>query len=117
MRSLLVFGLTLLTVFSCRKEKDRDEILSQQEMVKALQELYISEEQVGRLGLKMDSARKVSARLEEKIFDKLGVQDSVFRRSFDYYQKHPDQWEQIYAVLVDSLNLREQRLSRTQEAE
>jgi Domain of unknown function (DUF4296) len=117
MRYLHVFWLGMLLTLSCEKANPPEEILSQGEMVKVLQQLYISEEHVGRLGLKSDSARKVFDRLEVKLFDKLNVKDSVFIRSFNYYMGQPEQWEQIYAMLVDSLNLREQRLSLPAEKE
>jgi len=34
----------------------------------------------------------------------------VFRKSMDYYMDHPMEMELIYTSLVDSLNLREQRV-------
>jgi hypothetical protein len=49
------------------------------------------------------------------MFAKLGVSDSVFKRSFDYYMDRPREMEQIYAALVDSLSLKEQRLDIPQQ--
>jgi hypothetical protein len=87
-----------------------DYILSQQEMVKALADIYIAEQKVSRLSLRVDSAALVFGSMEKKVFENLNVPDSVFRASVDYYMDHPDEMEMIYAVLIDSLQLREQRV-------
>ena len=117
MRCIVSIGLIVMTLLSCARDEHSEEVLSQREMVKTLQELYIAEEHVGKLGLRIDSSRKLFAEMESRIFADLGVTDSTFKRSFDYYLSHPDQWEQVYSALVDSLNLREQRLSLPQNPE
>jgi hypothetical protein len=40
----------------------------------------------------------------------VGIPDSVFIESYNYYAAHPVELEKIYSVVVDSLNLREQKL-------
>ncbi len=95
---------------SCGKHETRPaNLLNHEQMVKALAEIYIAEEKVSRLGLERDSAALVFRGMEERIFDSLGIPDSVFRASQDFYTDHPIEMEAIYAVLVDSLQLREQR--------
>jgi hypothetical protein len=109
---LLILGFSI--VISCAKpeEKKPDYILSQGQMVQALAEVYIAEQKVTRLSLTADSASLVFGSLEKKIFENLNVPDSVFRASVDYYMDHPKEMEMIYAVLIDSLQLREQRVPR-----
>lgn len=84
-------------------------ILSQQEMVQVLEELYVAEEKVNQLSLSRDSAKQVSRIIHGKIFSDAAVTDSVFRASFDYYMERPRELEKIYTALVDTLQLREQR--------
>jgi hypothetical protein len=85
--------------------------MSKEQMVKALTEIYIAEQKINRLGLAKDSADRQFERFKELIFDKrIGVSDSVFRKSFDYYLDRPKDIELIYTALVDSLSLMEQRL-------
>jgi hypothetical protein len=104
--------LSLALVFSCGKADEKpDNILSQQEMVKVLAEIYIAEEKVNSLALSRDSAAQVFDLVQERIFDTTGVPDSAFKRSIDYYTDRPLQMEKIYSALVDSLQLREQRSS------
>lgn len=111
MKYLQISMLVLTVCISCGKDAPSGDVLTQAEMVKALKALYIAEEHVSRFGLKPDSSRKFFQRLEGKIFDQLEIDEPTFRRSFDYYVQHPDEWEQVYATLVDSLNLEEQRYS------
>ena len=84
-------------------------ILSAEEMVEMYSEMYLAEEKVNRLALPRDSANKVFKVIEQKVFEKNKVADSVFRQSINYYMNHPREMEQIYTAVVDSLNLREQR--------
>ena len=47
--------------------------------------------------------------MENKVFEKAAISDSLFRKSFDYYMERPREMELIYTALVDSLQLKEQR--------
>jgi len=109
-KRLGIILLAFFTFLGCAKQRPPD-VLSQEEMVKALSEVYLTEEKVNRLNLSRDSGEKVYQYFNDKLFEKLGVTDSTFKRSLGYYQGQPKEMEKIYAALIDSLNLREQRLS------
>lgn len=85
-------------------------VLTHGQMTKALIELYLAEQKVNRFGLPRDSAERHFQRLRPVIFEKLGVGDTLFKKSFDYYMDHPKEMELIYTAIVDSLSLMEQRL-------
>lgn len=107
---LLSITAILVTLFACGDgDKDAQPILSQPEMVKALTEIYLSEQKVNRLGLQRDSAEREFQRFKLIIFERIGISDSLFKRSFDYYMDRPAEMEKIYTALVDSLSLMEQR--------
>ena len=79
-------------------------------MVSALTQVYLAEEKVRRLNLNSrDSSKQVFERIQDRVLSKAGVQDSVLKASVDYYMDHPNELQQIYTTLVDSLNLMEQR--------
>lgn len=103
--------LAFLLVASCKREESPADVLSREQMVKVLSELYLTEEKVNKLSLNRDSAALVFNYFNDEVFKKLGTTDSVFRRSMDYYMERPKEIEKIYAALIDSLNLQEQRLS------
>jgi hypothetical protein len=108
--------LLLLTLFSCEKrDKKPEDILSRDEMVRIMAETYIAEEKVSTLGLSQDSAHKVFNALQSRVFDSTRTTDTVFKKSLDYYMEHPKELEMIYSVLVDTLQLREQRASSLPE--
>lgn len=105
--------LVMLAFFfvSCTdNERDSQHILPPDQMVKALTEIYLTEQKINKLGLQRDSARLEFERFKDTLFGKVGMSDSVFKRSFDYYMDHPADMEKIYTALVDSLSLMEQRL-------
>ena len=101
--------LALLSWMTACGEKRPEGILSKEEMVQVMQEIYIAEEKVNYLTLARDSAKEVASVLTAMVFEEAAVQDSVFRKSFDYYMEHPREMELIYTALVDTLQLREQR--------
>jgi Domain of unknown function (DUF4296) len=105
------FGIFMFLFFSCKTKNVVPEgILPQDRMVSVLSELYISEQKISTLGVKRDSLRQVFGLMKDSIFERTGVSDSVFKKSMNYYMDRPQALENIYTVLIDSLNLREQRL-------
>ena len=109
---MIVIGLALalpMGLTSCHQEEKKAGILSHEEMVKVMTDIYVAEHKVTRLALRPDSSRIVFEKMRSKVFDQAGVPDSVFRKSFDYYVDKPLELEEIYTALVDSLNLKEQR--------
>lgn len=108
--------LLLSLLFSCGKnDRIPAGILDKGQMVSVLSELYISEQKISTLGVKRDSLKEIFSVMKDSIFEKTGVSDSVFRKSMNYYMEDPLVLEGIYAVLIDSLNLREQRVLSGEE--
>jgi hypothetical protein len=104
--------LAVLGLLSCAARQEVPPgVLGRDEMVKILAEILVTEDKVSKLGVASDSAYKVSDLFRARIFEKEGMTDSLFRQSMNYYIEHPKEMQQIYTILVDSLNLREQRAS------
>jgi hypothetical protein len=106
---LFIFISCATLLFSCQKEERPSEILTPEQMVESLSELYVMEAKVSNIPANRDSTLKIAAYLEARAFDKLGITDSVFKKSYNYYLDRPKELEEIYTILIDSLNLREQR--------
>lgn len=104
---LLPVALGIL--ISCKSRETPEGILTRPEMVRVLIHVYTDEEKVNRLGLSRDSSIGLFDSLKIRTFRKLNVDDSLFRKSLDYYTDRPREMEMIYTALVDSLQLREQR--------
>jgi hypothetical protein len=109
---ILCGAICMLMLCSSCSDGDRDHksILTREQMVKALTEIYLAEQKINRLGLPRDSAEREFGRFQRLVFEKIEVQDSVFKRSFDYYMDRPREMEIIFTGLVDSLSLMEQRI-------
>ena len=107
---LCIATVILLSLSCSKKERVPEGVLSQGQMVSVLSELYIVEQKISTLGVKRDSLTQLFDAMKGRVFEETGVQESVFEKSLDYYVDHPKSLEEIYTVLIDSLNLREQRL-------
>ena len=94
---------------SCLGGHPAEKILTHQEMVHALKEIYKVEEKVKRMRVDRDSSEKVNTLFLAKTFQKLKIEDDQFKASFDYYMDRPQELELIYAALVDSLSLEEHK--------
>lgn len=107
----LFLAACLVTAVACESEKKQEKVLPKEDMVRVLKEIYLAEEKVQRVGLKVDSTAKLFARMTEKIEQRTGIPDSVFQQSLRHYMERPKELQEIYTILVDSLNLMEQRSS------
>lgn len=106
----LSFAMLMVLFFSCeKKERVPEGILTKDQMVNVLSELYIVEQKINTVSVKRDSLNQIFATMKDRVFKKTGVTDSVFRQSLNYYMDRPQTFEIIYTALIDSLNLREQR--------
>ena len=100
-----IFSLIMLTAIACQN-KSSDKIMSQEDMAAYLIELHIAEAQVQNLRLKQDSAKVVFKIYENYLLEKNGITDSLFLDSYSYYMQHPDELEEIYTAVVDSIGVR-----------
>lgn len=107
-RTYLILA-ALAMMAACAEKSDHKDILSKQEMVKIMEELYIAEEKVNHLALSRDSAGHVFSVLKARVFENAALSDTLFKKSLDYYMERPKELELIYTALVDTLQLREQR--------
>ena len=108
--STLIWCLALICCVACKqKEVPPPDLLSEEEMVQLLMDVYIAEQKVNRLGISQDSASMVFEVVKKDIFSAAKTKEPIFEKSFDYYFAHPDEMERIYTAVVDSLQLREQR--------
>lgn len=107
---VILFSLTVF--LSCTdRERVPEGVLTKDQMVNLMIDFYVSEQKVSDLKLPSDSSKALFRIFEGKILDEAAIADSVFEQSFYYYVDRPKEMEQIYAAIVDSLQLMEQRAS------
>ncbi len=88
---------------------EKNSILSQQELSSFLIEMYLAEARMEGRPLAVDSVIHLFVPYETKLLKKYNLTDSTLKLTYQYYLDHPKQMEQVYDVVIDSLNLREQQ--------
>ena len=81
-------------------------------MAEVMMDVYLLESKVRDLSLKQDSTKVIYDYYENKIWSSHGIDDSLYRLSFEYYINHPEEMSEIYSIMVDSLSLKERLESK-----
>jgi hypothetical protein len=109
------FFLLLLTValLGCvRKDKPPEDIMSKQQMVSFLIDLHLMEAKINVTRFPKDSTKAFFPVVEEALFKKHNITDSIYFKSYQYYLNDMFEMEEIYSAVVDSLSLRERISSK-----
>lgn len=106
-----IIGLVLLLsafvfLFSC-EESAPEKVLSKDKMVNILKELHLAEAYVNANFTYTDSSRYLYKKFEDSTYKAYGTDAVTFDSSMAYYHRNIKQLDEIYALVVDSLSLRE----------
>ncbi len=91
----------------CEENPKPKDLLSEEEIVNVLIDIHLTEGIASSLPIPYDSSQVLYSLLEQEVFVKHQVQDSVFTRSMIYYLQDPAIMDRIYARVIDSLVVRE----------
>ncbi|MEM9299665.1 MAG: DUF4296 domain-containing protein [Bacteroidota bacterium] len=114
---LLLVSFIATYVSGCDGEEVPEGILSEEDMIPIMLDIYLAEGKVNELRVKRDSALAIFDVYEIKILEKYELTDSVYTNSLRYYYDNPLKLESIYETVLDSLNLMEKRLDEIKEGE
>ncbi|RPD47758.1 DUF4296 domain-containing protein [Hymenobacter sediminis] len=118
-RVTMWIGALALLVTACQKNDEvtpPQQLIPRDKMVSLLVELHTLEARADAAGLPTDSSRALFLQARKGLYSRFAVDDSSFVRSYRYYAIHEKDLDQIYAVVVDSLALREARLQTAHDA-
>lgn len=105
---LLVFGSLLL---ACQDNQNSEiKALSPTQMAKVLIEIHLAESQIPHLALSPDSAQQIYKVFEKKVFEKVGIDSALYYQSYQFYINRVEEFEKIYAIVIDSLAYRESKM-------
>lgn len=107
MKKLLLVCLLFMGPGCITKQKPSENIMSQQEMVDFLIDLHIIEGKISISRIPNDSIKLFFQDIEDSLYKKHHVTDSIYKKSYQYYLENIDLMEEIYSAVVDSLSLRE----------
>ncbi len=113
-KKIILFAGIIL--FSCIKKETREKppwLLERDQMIGFLIDLHLAEAKLVKLGIKKDSTEKLFKAMEQRLFDKHEINDSIYFKSYNYYLEDIKEMKEIYVAVVDSLNVREQLLKQT----
>lgn len=103
-----IFFTVLVILSACATSDQPENLIGKQKMVKVLTEIHLLEAKINKITIyPKDSAQQVYDHYEELLFSDLGISKSQYEVNFNYYLDHPDEFEKIYDVVIDSLLQRE----------
>lgn len=95
----------LLLLVACARDRKPEGLLSEDEMVQILTDIHLAEGIVSSFPIHFDSSRILYPYLENEVFEKHAVSDSVFRTSLEFYMRDLRVMDRIYARTIDSLHV------------
>lgn len=106
---LICMLIVLVFVSGCQQEKTPPGILSKKEYAEYLVAIHVAEAKLNTYAITPDSAMKLFQPFERSLQQKFGKSDSVIQKTYEWYVAHPEQWEQVYIAVIDTLTLLEQK--------
>lgn len=107
MKRILILLLFLIFLGSCNRDSLPPGILSEDEMVKVLIDIQLTEGIASSLPIPYDSSQVLYALMERDVFIKHDIQDSVFTKSMLFYLQDAGKMNLIYSRVIDSLTVHE----------
>lgn len=101
--------INVIVGFGCNQTLKKEVVISPAKMTELLIDIHILEARVDKLRLTNDSAFAIYNTLQMEIFEQNEVTKSDYERSYQYYLSEPKELDQIYAIVVDSLNVIQKR--------
>lgn len=108
-----MWTVIVVLMLACSREKRPDGVLSEEDMVKVLIDIHLTEGFVQSLPIPYDSSKKLYPVLEKEIFEKHEISDSLYLHSLQYYLRDAIKMEELYARTIDSLTLIEKRMDQS----
>ncbi len=108
-RAGLMALIPMVLLWGCGGEALPPGVLTKEEYAAFLMEVYLAEARINNHAIARDSAAALYFSFEEKLLLNKGLSDSVIKATYQYYLSRPQELEEIYTAVVDSLSLREQR--------
>lgn len=113
-----LLALSLLLAAGCTRPEEvlrPANLIPKEQMVSLLTRLHLLEARVEVSRMSPDSARALFLSQERELLWQHNVpaDDSTFERSYRYYATHAKDLDEIYTVVIDSLQAEQRRLGGT----
>ena len=104
-----IWILALVGMAACQTKERPNDVLTQAQLSALLVDVYLAEARLDAIAKPKDTTIKYFLPFEEKLMRRVGISDSVLRKTYAYYLDNPKELEQVYDSVIDTLTLREQR--------
>ncbi len=111
---LWILGWVICVACGSTDEKPEN-ILSKEQMVELMIDMQIAQTRVNNLHLRKDSSQKVYDQYHAYLLSEHVVEDSAFYESLRYYLNRPIDLNFIHEAVLDTLNLRLQKIELQEE--
>jgi hypothetical protein len=112
-KRLCLFFLPL-AFLACTPEEEENkpaDLVPTDKMTRILIDVHLTEASIGRTIRNFDTSRVAYKQAHKLVLKRHHVSDSAFKHSYDYYLLHPALLDKIYDNVLDSLSLREAKLT------
>ena len=107
---IFAFIVVFALMPQCKQEEKPEGLLNKEQMVSLMVDVYMAEVKVTSSHLPRDSVLKLFYPYEDTLAAKRGLNDSTLKANYQYYLQRPGELEVILDAVIDTLNLREQRM-------
>lgn len=109
MRFAFLVLLVLVALSSCKRElRAPENLLDKTRMVDVLIDIHLLEAKLNALSVDKDSSSVLYKAYEQQIFEKHQISSALYQESYQWHFNHLHSLNDIYAIVVDSLMLRQQ---------
>jgi hypothetical protein len=108
-----IIVIIFFSLNACKKESKPADVLSKEELSAVMIDLYLGEARINGFPINRDSSLRLFLPHESEILAKRNLPDSVLRKTYSYYLQHPEDFSEVYDIIIDSLTVREKRRSET----
>lgn len=104
LRQLFLILITIVSLAACSgKDKLPAKVIQPDKFAEVLIDVHLAEADLIEKKLGADSSRLFIAEKYEVIFAMHDISEEEFKKSFDYYNQHPQQLFDIYEKVVQGL--------------
>jgi hypothetical protein len=107
MRALsFVLIFIIFQACSSKQEQDQGPVLPKEKMVSILTDVHIAEAVVNARSFPLDTSVLLFRNIENQLLAKHHVTRPQFDSSYQWYARHVEEYQDLYAQVIDSLSLR-----------
>jgi len=112
-----VFFLSCIFLWSCSQTQELPQgVLNKEEMIEVLLDVYMAQAKIAKeRSIERDSAEVLYRHYQDYILKQRNSDTITFYNSLTYYFEHPEDFEIINEIVLDSLNLRLEKLEAQED--